>query len=95
MPHDEFLRDNVLQKAACFDILCLSEATARLIELDSGVLTRHPDIPWRQIADIGNVLRHEYGRIDMTIIWETVTSGQVETLLAAVLREVDEPETTP
>lgn len=24
----------------------------------------HPHIPWRQVADIGNVLRHEYQRID-------------------------------
>jgi uncharacterized protein with HEPN domain len=23
-------------------------------------MTRHPEVPWRQIADIGNVLRHEY-----------------------------------
>jgi uncharacterized protein with HEPN domain len=24
----------------------------------------HPDIPWRQIADLGNLLRHEYQHVD-------------------------------
>ncbi len=51
-------------------------------------MARHPEVPWRQVADIGNVLRHEYGRIDMTIIWETVTSGQLDALLSAVLAEL-------
>jgi uncharacterized protein with HEPN domain len=31
---------------------------------------RYPDVPWRQIAGIGNVLRHDYDFIDERIIWE-------------------------
>jgi uncharacterized protein with HEPN domain len=32
---------------------------------------RHPTIPWDQVRDIGNKLRHEYHRISQAIIWET------------------------
>lgn len=31
----------------------------------------HPEIPWRRIAGIGNILRHEYRSISTEVIWET------------------------
>lgn len=31
-----------------------------------------PDIPWRQIEAIGNVLRHAYDRVNLDILWSTV-----------------------
>ena len=33
---------------------------------------RHSDIPWIQVRDIGNKLRHEYRRITQFVLWETV-----------------------
>ena len=32
-----------------------------------------PQIPWRDIAAIGNLLRHEYRRVDDFIIWSIAT----------------------
>lgn len=31
---------------------------------------RAPKIPWREIAGIGNVLRHDYGGTDPLILWD-------------------------
>jgi uncharacterized protein with HEPN domain len=31
---------------------------------------RHPEIPWQKVAGIGNVLRHNYGRIAAPVIWK-------------------------
>ncbi len=33
----------------------------------------HPDIEWRRIAGIGNVLRHVYDEIDAGVVWRTAT----------------------
>jgi uncharacterized protein with HEPN domain len=33
----------------------------------------HPELPWPSIAAVGNVLRHEYHRIDPDIIWDIMT----------------------
>ena len=30
-----------------------------------------PGIPWRQIENIGNVLRHAYDKVNMDILWST------------------------
>ena len=33
---------------------------------------RHPEIPWRKVAGIGNVLRHDYGHAAPDILWKLV-----------------------
>ena len=55
-----------LRKAVerCFEII--SEAS-RFIPLEAKA--RHPNIPWPEIAAIGNLLRHEYQRVDDFVIW--------------------------
>jgi uncharacterized protein with HEPN domain len=34
---------------------------------------RHAEIPWRGVADFGNVLRHDYPRVKDRRVWEIVT----------------------
>jgi uncharacterized protein with HEPN domain len=54
---------------------------------------RHPDVPWRDIAAIGNILRHEYPAVNRDIVWRIVTrdirplATAIEALLARVLRD--------
>jgi uncharacterized protein with HEPN domain len=52
----------------CIEIV--SEATRHIPE---DIRARYPHIPWRQVAAIGNVLRHNYDIIDDRIIWEIAT----------------------
>jgi len=85
-----FESNEIAQKAICFDLLCISEATARLLDLDPEIAMRHADVPWAQIRAIGNVLRHRYASIDVTIVWETVATGDLETLTTAVTEELSD-----
>ena len=34
---------------------------------------QHPEIPWRDIGDMRNILIHVYFDIDYTIVWKTAT----------------------
>jgi uncharacterized protein with HEPN domain len=45
----------------------LSEASRHLPE---DLKFRHPDVPWKKIAGIGNVIRHDYQRVSPAILWE-------------------------
>lgn len=47
----------------------VSEASHHLPE---DVKARHPEIRWRKVAGIGNVLRHEYTRIAADALWRLV-----------------------
>jgi uncharacterized protein with HEPN domain len=47
----------------------ISEASRNI---DPGIKERHRTIPWRNIADIGNVLRHAYHKIEPSLTWQIV-----------------------
>jgi len=83
-----FLADETVQKAAIYDLMCISEATARLLDLDPHVAERHPKIPWKAIRSIANTLRHAYGRVDLSIVWDTVAAGDLTSLMEAVAKEL-------
>jgi uncharacterized protein with HEPN domain len=44
----------------------ISEASRHLPD---ELKARHPAIPWRKVAGIGNVLRHEYSRVGPEVLW--------------------------
>lgn len=47
----------------------ISEASRHLTE---PLKARHPEIPWRKVAGIGNVLRHDYEVISAPVMWKLV-----------------------
>jgi len=52
-----------------------------------------PEIPWPQIAAVGNVPRHEYQTISDHVVWDIITNHLVP-LEAAVLRLMQRLEGT-
>jgi uncharacterized protein with HEPN domain len=69
-------------------IRIISEAARALPE---DFRARHPDAPWTDIIAIGNLLRHEYHRVDDRVLWETATVDLPE-LQPIVLRMLSEVE---
>lgn len=64
---EQFLVDRLRKNAVSMSILIISEAAKNL---PSSLTSRHPEIPWRKIGDIGNVIRHVYFRIDYEAPWD-------------------------
>ena len=79
----------------------LRDAVERRIEIVSGasrhvpedLKARHPHIPWPQMRDIGNILRHGYEIVDHEVMWAIVADdlpplkAAVEAMIVAVERE--------
>ena len=56
----------------------------------------HPNLPWKELVGMRNRLIHEYFRVDIEKVWETVTRdvpsliGLVEPLIPAIPAEKSE-----
>jgi uncharacterized protein with HEPN domain len=87
---DDLMADDVLRDAIERRIEVISEASRRL---PADMKARHPEVPWQNVAGIGNVLRHEYYSVNLDIISRIATqdirplAAAVDSLLAEVLRD--------
>jgi uncharacterized protein with HEPN domain len=69
LPLDAFEADWQMQWLVERGLEIVSEAS-RHLPVD--MKARHPEIPWPKVAGIGNILRHDYGKIAAPIIWKLV-----------------------
>jgi uncharacterized protein with HEPN domain len=69
MTFGEYLADRKTQRAVERCIEVISEASRHIPD---EIKARHPQIPWPDVAAIGNFFRHEYQNIAARIVWETV-----------------------
>jgi uncharacterized protein with HEPN domain len=65
----DYERSWVLRSALERGVEVISEASRHL---SRELRSQHKDVRWRDIAGIGNILRHEYQRVDSQIIWNAV-----------------------
>ena len=81
----ERFRDNQLVFYAVTRALeIISEAPRRL---PATMKKQHPEIPWADVADAGNVYRHDYEDVRQRRVWVTVQKHLLP-LLAAVEQEL-------
>src|SRR5579862_3497286 len=81
LTREQFLENLDVQDATAYRLLAIGEAARDLAE---ELTSRYPEIPWRQILGMRNILAHEYFTRESEIIWETIKGGLPE--LAAVCR---------
>lgn len=95
MSRPEFLEDERTQDAVARQILVIAEACDKIaaIEQKAGsplpnrLEARYPEIPWREIRDMGIRIRHVYGTIDPEMIWSVATMSDDLKNLEAVLKK--------
>lgn len=74
----ESLENNeVLLDSMLFRLIQISESTKRLTEDYKNL---HPDIPWTAISGFRNRIVHDYGNVDLNIVYSTLTEDIPELL---------------
>ena len=68
------------QSAMLYQITIIGEATKRLsLEFRQA----NPDIPWREMAGMRDVIVHEYDQLDLDVIWDVIHNK-----LSSLLRQI-------
>lgn len=81
----ELQRDRISSAALERFLEIVSEASR---DLPPDLTERFPQVPWRKIADLGNVLRHAYQHIDPAILWD-IGRDQLPALKAVVTEMIE------
>lgn len=88
---DDFCRDGMLHRAVQRGVEIISEASRKL---PTQLTDAHPEVPWREIRTIGNILRHTYPDVDAAKLWDiaTIHIHPLRTAIAAMITQVDQEE---
>jgi uncharacterized protein with HEPN domain len=67
----DFLDNLMLQDACERRIEVVGEAAG---SVSTAFCLAHPNVPWRELKDMRNILIHQYGAVDLQIVYETITN---------------------
>jgi len=84
MTFDQFVGDARTMDAVVRNLMTMGESIRWIPE---PILDAHPNVPWRTLRGMRNVVVHEYFGVDPGILWETVRGDlpPLEEKLEAVL----------
>jgi uncharacterized protein with HEPN domain len=86
MTYSTFCSDTRTMKAVLYSLAVIGEAARHIPE---EVKLKYPEIPWRDISDMRNVVIHEYFGVDPEILWETIHNElpSLQALLKSILQQ--------
>ena len=84
MTYDAFVADARTRDATVRNLMTMGESVRWIPDV---ILSAHPQVPWRLMRGVRNVVVHEYFGIDDAILWQTVRGDlpPLVPLLEAVL----------
>jgi len=65
----ELMEDEVLKRACIRSLEIIGEAVKKLSE---SFKNKHPELEWRKIAGLRDVLIHHYFGVDWDIVWDII-----------------------
>jgi uncharacterized protein with HEPN domain len=69
MSFANFERDEAIVKFVLYDFIIIGEAASNV---PTEIQSRFPQIPWRLMSDMRNVVAHEYFQVNVERVWGTI-----------------------
>ena len=79
----ELEQDAILVDSIMFRVIQIADNSSKL---DNEFLTTNKNIPWKSIKGMRNMIVHDYGAMDLSIVYDTVTNSIPE--LYKMLNEI-------
>lgn len=88
---EDFLRNDMVQDAVVRNFEVIGEAAKRL---DDAYRLAHPEVPWRALAGLRDVLIHQYEGVDLERVWAIVERDlpRLREAIAALLPPLEQLE---
>jgi uncharacterized protein with HEPN domain len=80
----DFLSDDLLYDASAHKLTIVGEAATRMSD---EIKDRYPEVEWRKVIGLRNLLVHEYFGVDRPMVWEVaiVEAPLLRDRIAAIL----------
>ena len=66
---EEIESNEILVDSIMFRLIQVAENSDKLTD---AFKSQHPEIPWRAVKGMRNRIVHEYGNVDLTVVYDTV-----------------------
>ena len=69
---EAFRQNPQVQDAIVRNIEIVGEAANQIARMAPDFIPQHPELPWRKMRNMRNIVVHAYFNVDLTIVWRTV-----------------------
>ncbi|OGR87381.1 MAG: hypothetical protein A3A86_02305 [Elusimicrobia bacterium RIFCSPLOWO2_01_FULL_60_11] len=72
LTRDQFQKDFNIQLSLIRCLEVIGEVSKRLRDADSAFYEKYPEIPWKSMARMRDLLIHHYEDANLDIVWDTI-----------------------
>lgn len=66
---EDFQNNKMLVQSVLYNFVIIGEAAANIPQ---EIQEQYPEIPWRIMTDMRNVMAHEYFQVNLAVVWQTL-----------------------
>ena len=67
--------EEIILQGILYNFIIIGEAS---INVNDEIKSRYPQIPWRLMGDMRNVMAHEYFQVNQRLVWNTIQNHKHE-----------------